>query len=207
MSALRVYRDDGPLAQSVARASTAVRLPVGPLVLTVAGAVPLLAALVIWHDELPPAGAGLLAVALLVAAAGAAAPRSDRGRLGWLVPPLLRVLEYGVVLRIVAVSEPRALPACYALLGALAFHHYDSVYRLRHQKAEPPTWLRFSSGGWDGRLLVVFAFAAAGALRPTLIILAIVLGVLFVAESVVSWLRFARLEARSVYEDDDVEAE
>jgi hypothetical protein len=218
MSALRVYRDDGPLAQWIARARSP--LSVGPLVLTLAGVVPLIVAFAVWNDALPPAAVGLVAIAVLVAAAGAAARCADRGRLAWLVPPVLRVIEYGILLRIAVLADARALPACYALLGALAFHHYDSVYRLRHQKVPPPAWLGLASGGWDGRLLVLFALAAAGALRPALIVIAVALGILFVAESVMSWLRFARAEARPkktgraaappdppAWEDDDVEDE
>jgi hypothetical protein len=205
MSALRVYRDDGPLAQWFGRAPSP--LSIGPLVLTLAGLVPLLVAFAIWNDELPPAVAGIVALAILIAAAGAAARCADSGKLAWLVPPVLRVIEYGALLRIAVLTDHRALPACYALLGALAFHHYDSVYRLRHQKVPPPAWLGLASGGWDGRLLVLFVLAAAGALRPALIVIAVALGVLFAAESVVSWLRFARAEARTVYDDDDVEDE
>jgi hypothetical protein len=205
MSALRVYRDDGPLAQGVARATATAKLPAGPLVLTLLGLVPLILALAVWRDALPPAAAGLAALAVLVAAAGAGAPRADRGRLAWLVPPLLRVVEYGLLLRIAVLADHRALPACYALLAALAFHHYDSVYRLRHQKVPPPAWLGLASGGWDGRLVILFALAAAGALRPALIVAAVTLGAVFVTESVASWLRFARAEARTAYEDEDVE--
>jgi Family of unknown function (DUF5941) len=205
MNALRVYRDDGPLAQAIARASAAAKLPVGPLVLLLGGVLPLIVIFAVWSDALPPAAAGLAALAVLVGAAGAGAPRADRGRLAWLVPPLLRVVEYGVLLRIAVLSDHRALPACYALLGALAFHHYDSVYRLRHQKVPPPAWLGLASGGWDGRLVVLFALAAAGALRPALIVAAVALGAVFVTESVVSWLHFARAEARTVYDDEDVE--
>jgi hypothetical protein len=155
----------------------------------------------VFSDGVP--AAGLAAVAFLIVVAGAAAPRAERGRLAWLVPPLLRALEYGILLRLVDLADPDALPACYALLGVLAFHHYDTVYRLKHQNAAPPTWLRMASGGWDGRLLVVYALAAAGALEPVLAVLALALAVLFVSESVVSWLRVARSEGQPIYIDED----
>ncbi|HET6549508.1 MAG TPA: DUF5941 domain-containing protein, partial [Solirubrobacter sp.] len=199
MSPLRVYRDDGALASVAGRF---VRLPFGALPLTAAGALPLLAVLV-FAGGVP--AAGLVAVAFLVAVAGAARSRAERGRLAWLVPPLLRALEYGILLWLTDLADADALPACFALLGVLAFHHYDTVYRLKHQGVAPPTWLRIASGGWDGRLVVVYALAAADALEPVLAVLALALGVLFVSESVVSWLGAARAEGTPTYIDEDLE--
>lgn len=204
MSTLRAYRDDGPLAGLAAQIAAAAPLPLGPLALTVAGAAPLLAVLVAARGE-PPA-AGLAAVAVLIAAGGAAATRAERGRLAWAVPPLLRALEYGVLIRLTALADPGAMAACYALLAVLAFHHYDAVYRLRHQKLPPPAWVRLAALGWDGRLLILYALAAAGGLGAGLVAGAGALALLFGGESVASWLRFARAEARTVYADEDVEA-
>jgi hypothetical protein len=205
MSVLAAYRDDGPLAAGAERLAPPAAARPGPLVWTVAGALPLVAAFVVWRDRLPPAVAGLVAIAIAIAAAGPAAARADAGRLAWLVPPLLRLLEYAVLLRVTVLTDDGALPACYALLGVLAFHHYDTVYRLRHQKLAPPAWLRTASGGWDGRLLVLYALAAAGALGPGLVVAALGLAVLLGAESIVSWLRFARAQAQTVYVDEDLE--
>jgi hypothetical protein len=199
MSPLRIYRDDGVLATA---AGHLVRLPFSALRLTVAGALPLLAVLVL-TDDVP--AAGLVAVAFLVVVAGAARTSADRGRLAWLVPPLLRALEYGILLWVTDLADADALPAGFALLGVLAFHHYDTVYRLKHQGVPPPTWLRIASGGWDGRLLVVYALAAADALEPVLAVLAIALAVLFVSESVVSWLGAVRAEGTHPYIDEELE--
>jgi hypothetical protein len=199
MSPLRIYRDDGVLATAAGRF---VRLPFGALGLTVAGALPLLAVLV-FADDVP--ASGLVAVAFLVVVAGAARTSADRGRLAWLVPPLLRALEYGILLWVTDLADADALPAGFALLGVLAFHHYDTVYRLKHQGVPPPTWLRIVSGGWDGRLLVVYALAAADALEPVLAVLAIALAVLFVSESVVSWLGAVRAEGTHPYIDEELE--
>jgi hypothetical protein len=136
----------------------------------------------------------------------AGAPPTAPGRMAWAVPPLLRLAEYGLLITLTAVAAPDAMPACFALLGALAFHHYDTVYRLRHQGDAPPRWLRWSGGGWDGRLLVASALAAAGALHAGLIAGAAGLGVLYVTESVRSWRGFVRTTRTPVYDDDDLEA-
>jgi hypothetical protein len=140
--------------------------------------------------------------------AGAGARHAQRGRFAWIVPPLLRALEYGLLLRLTVLGDHDALPSCFALLGVLAFHHYDTVYRLRHQRVAPPAWLGAAGGGWDGRLLVIYLLAVAGVLGVGLTVIAVALAVLFVSESVTSWLRFARTERpRSYGEDDDDELE
>src|SRR4028118_925571 len=96
------------------------------------------------------------------ARAGAVAGRSLVGRLDWLVPPLLRTLEYCSIAAVTASVAPQAMPLCYALLAALAFPHYDTFYRLRHRRVPPPDWLRLVGGGWEVRLLVVAVLAAGG---------------------------------------------
>jgi hypothetical protein len=203
MNTLLVYRDDGPLAALAGRRSA---LRFGGLPLLVLGALPIIAALAAAGDDLPPDAVGLVALAFLVVVAGAGARHAQRGRFAWTVPPLLRALEYGLLIRLTAVADHHALPACYALLGVLAFHHYDTVYRLRHQGAEPPRWVRWCGGGWDGRILVATVLAAAGALDAGLIAGAVALGVLYVTESVMSWRGFVRGARPSVYDDEELEA-
>ena len=111
------------------------------------------------------------------------------GRLAWLLPPLLRLGEYGLVLALAARSEPAALPLLYALLAVLAFHHYDLVYRLRGHGPTPPVWLSWLGGGWDGRSLVLLAAAAGGRLPEAAALLAVWCAALFVGESVTAWRR------------------
>jgi Family of unknown function (DUF5941) len=122
-------------------------------------------------------------------------PRAT-GRLAWLVPPLLRALEYGGLIALTAAVDADAMPICFALLGVLAFHHYDTVYRLRTQGHPPPDWVRLAGGGWDGRLLIAAVLALVGgdALRAGMLAAAIALALLFVGESVAGWIRFAGAE-------------
>jgi hypothetical protein len=114
--------------------------------------------------------------------------------LAWLVPPLVRAVEYGSLVTLTAIAEPGALPICFALLGVLAFHHYDAVYRVRHQGSPPPAWVGLAGGGWEGRLLVACGLALAGALELGLLVCAIGLGVVYALESASSWIRFAGVE-------------
>lgn len=139
--------------------------------------------------------------------AGRAAAAGDTGAearpLAWLAPPLVRLLEYGALIALTAVADADALPVCFAFLGVLAFHHYDTVYRLRHQRQAPPPWVRAVGGGWDGRLLVASALALGGGLRLGLLVAAVGLAVVYVTESVRSWLRFSKTEGPALHEDED----
>ncbi len=189
MSALRHYRDDGPLVELLARrrapAATALSWTCGALL-------PLLTLLVVPVAAAPaaPVAGALLAataVAAVLNAAAYAGPHS--GRLDWLVPPLLRAAEYAALLRLAVLSGPATVPACYALLAALAYHHYDVVYRLRDRGQEPSTWLRRAGLGWDGRLLAAGVLAALGVLGPALYAAAAVLLVTYVTESARAWRR------------------
>jgi phosphatidylglycerophosphate synthase len=166
---LTAYRDDGPLALAVGRLAQG-----GPssTLLVLAGVVPLLVAAALAGDGALWWLAGA-AVAWLVLAAGLSAGRPP----GWAVPAALRVGEYGGILWIGAIAG--AVPAAFALLLAIAFRHYDTIYR-----PQPP---RAFSGGWDGRLLGALALGAAGATPAGLYALAGVLAVVFVAEAAAAW--------------------
>jgi hypothetical protein len=203
VTALQVYRDDGPLATWLGRRLRGV-LPLGEIPLTVLGALPLVVALA-WPVSSLSVGAVALAVAVLVLLAGAAAGRTEPGRFAWAAPPVLRAVEYGAIIKLVALTDADWMPACYALLALLAFHHYDAVYRLRHQRVEPPAWVRMAGGGWDGRLIAACVLAAAGVLGPGLVVALAVGTPVLVAESVVSWLRFVARERVATYEDEDVQ--
>jgi len=187
------YRDDGPLVEALARPLADRPGPAIPL--TAVALLPLAVVLL-----LPALGAGrvatavALAVAVLVAApAGALARRRPHtGRLDWLVPPVLRLAEYAALLRLTGATADGTVPACYALLAALAYHHYDVVYRLRDRGEDPPGWLRRFGLGWEGRLLVAAVLVGLDVLRPGLFVLAAVLGVVYVVEGVLGWVRSER---------------
>ncbi len=84
-----------------------------------------------------------------------------KGPLDWLVPPLFRAAEYGTILILAARSHVNgALPAAFGLVAAVAYHHYDTVYRIRGGTGAPPRWLVRAIGGHEGRILVVTALAA-----------------------------------------------
>ena len=202
-SALERYRDDGLLADVLGRTLGAA-IPVAPLALVVAGALPLLGVLALRAEGAPHALVGA-AVAWLVLVGGASSGRPARGRLAWAVPPLLRLAEYGTLLWCATLAGSGAVPSAFALLAALAFRHYDIVYRLRYQGVAPPEWLRMLAGGWDGRLLVGWAFLATGALPGAFFVLAALLALVFTAESVAGWLRFTRAERPSLYADEEDE--
>jgi hypothetical protein len=204
MTALQVYRDDGPLALLIGRLGRA--RPVDETALTVAGAA-VLALVAGLADDPLPLGALTAAAVVAVVLLAAGSQRSHGGRLAWLVPPLLRVLEYAFLIRLTVVADRDAMPLCFALLAALAFHHYDTVYRLRHQRLAPPAWLRAAGGGWEGRVLVACILALAGVLGPGLLVAAIALGALYLTETVVSWVRYARAERTVVLDDEDEEVQ
>jgi Family of unknown function (DUF5941) len=201
MTVLQAYRDDGPLATWLGRRLGGGAAVVAPL-LTIAGAAPMAIVLLVSSGHDVP-WTILPAALWLAVVAGAGMRATARGGLAWTVPPLLRLTEYGLLIALASVAAPDAMPACFALLGALAFHHYDIVYRLRHQGVAPPAWVRLVGGGWDGRLGAAAALALAGALDVALVIGAAALGAMFVAESVASWQRFVRRARPSVYRDDD----
>lgn len=203
MTALEVFRDDGPLATSIGR-NLGRALPIGEVPLTLLGAVPLIALLAAGWGSLPTPAVAAAAVAFIVLA-GAGSGRSHTLRLSWLVPPLLRAVEYAFVVTLTALAEPAAMPVCFAFLGVLAFHHYDVVYRLRHQRAAPPSWLHVVGGGWDGRLAIASILALAGILAVGLVAAAIVLALVYVTETTSSWLRFERTERAPVYDEGDDE--
>lgn len=204
-SPLRIYRDDGPLARAIGATLGRV-LPLPEALLALLGALVLGVVLGLADGE---TSGGVLvagvAGAVLLAAAGSARPHESA--FAWLVPSVMRGLEYAGLIALTALIEPDAMPLCFALLSVLAFHHYDIVYRLRQQGAAPPAWTRTFGGGWEGRLLVVSVLAALDVLGPGLLVGAVALGCLWVGESVLSWTHYARALRPSVIDDEEAEDE
>ncbi|MEK9521691.1 DUF5941 domain-containing protein [Streptomyces sp. NPDC087908] len=136
----------------------------------------------------------VVAAVLYVVFAGAAVARPLKGPLDWLLPPLFRAAEYGTILILAARSEVNgALPAAYGLVAAVAYHHYDTVYRIRGGTGAPPTWLVRTIGGHEGRTLLVTVLAALLASRGNdftlaLTALAVTIALVVLVESIRFWV-------------------
>ena len=190
--ALADLADSGPLAELIAgrargRGRTGSFL--APVMAFLSAAV--LLVWVIFQDD--PASWLTVGVAVCSALlAGAAVARPLKGALDWLVPPFFRAGEYVTILVLAARADvPGALPAAYGLVAAVAYHHYDTVYRIRGGTGAPPRWLVRATGGHEGRILVITVLAAA--LSPSgftiaLTALAVVLALLVLIESIRFWV-------------------
>jgi hypothetical protein len=201
---LSLYRDDGPLAKLLG-APLGRLVPLPPLPLGLVGIAGPVVAMALEGDD---ASHGLIAAAIawLVLWGAITSGRPHTDRFAWVLPGLLRVGEYGSLLWIgVTVSESGAA-AAFALIAALAFRHYDLVYRARFQGKPPATWLDVAAGGWDGRLVLVTVLLVADALPCGMFALAGVLGITFAVECVVSWTRHSA-EQVSIYEDEEDEGD
>jgi hypothetical protein len=130
-----------------------------------------------------------------------------RSRFNWLVPGTIRCLEYGSLILTAYLAHGHAIRACFALLAVLAFHHYDTVYRLRQQGAPPPAWVSIAGGGWDGRIILAFIALAVAVTRVGMAVAAGLLAILFVGESVSSWIRAAHTAQPLTYADEEDENE
>ena len=198
---LHAFRDDGPIAVTVAPA--VARLPVPPIAAVPLGVVALIAGLAV--DGRATGTASILGVGAFVVLLAAGAARPPRRRLQWIVSPALRAGEYGLVALLGWRAGGGALPAAYLLQCAIAFHHYDTVYRLRQQVPGAPDALRLAGLGWDGRMVLLLVAALAGVFAPVAVALATWCAVLFVGDSVTQWLRTAggSPDAGGAPEDDD----
>jgi choline kinase len=134
-------------------------------------------------------GAGALVYVLTSALAVA---RPLKGALDWLVPPLFRAAEYGTVLALAGNAGVNgALPAAFGLVAAVAYHHYDTVYRIRGNAGAPPAWLVRAIGGQEGRTLLLTVLAAvltAAQFKAALTVLAVVIALVVLVESVRFWV-------------------
>ncbi|NGO74859.1 CDP-alcohol phosphatidyltransferase family protein [Streptomyces sp. YC504] len=130
-----------------------------------------------------------------------------KGPLDWLVPPLFRVGEYVTVLLLAAHADVNgALPAAFGLVAAVAYHHYDTVYRIRGGTGAPPTWLVRAIGGQEGRTLVVAVAAAllsAQDFSVALTVLAVAVALVVLVESIRFWVIAARQGAPAVHDEGE----
>lgn len=183
--ALADLADNGPLASLVARATRA-RLG-APLFAAAAGTAILAVALFSGVAWAPVAGAVVYTIA-----AGQALYRPLKGALDWLVPPLFRAAEYGTVLILAAKADVNgALPAAFGLVAAVAYHHYDTVYRIRGNAGASPAWLVRAIGGHEGRTLLVTVLAAvltASQFKVALAVVAVAVALVVLVESIRFWV-------------------
>jgi phosphatidylglycerophosphate synthase len=183
--ALADLADSGPFASLVARVTRA-RLG-APLLVALAGTAVLAVSLFSGVTWAPVAGAVVYTVT-----AGQALYRPLKGALDWLVPPLFRAAEYGTVLVLAAQADVNgALPAAFGLVAAVAYHHYDTVYRIRGDAGAPQAWLVRAIGGHDGRTLLVTVLAAvltASQFKFALTVLAVAVALVVLVESIRFWV-------------------
>lgn len=188
--ALAELADSGPFAQLVAAAGPRIPGSWTAPVLAVVGAGALIAAAL-----QQPFGSRQMVVAAVfyTVCSGMAVARPLLGALDWLVPPVFRAAEYCTILALAARSDiDGALPAAFGLVSAVAYHHYDTVYRIRGGTGAPPQWLVRTIGGHEGRVLVVTVLAAvltgASGFSVALTALAVAVALVVLVESIRFWV-------------------
>ncbi|TGN76323.1 CDP-alcohol phosphatidyltransferase family protein [Streptomyces bauhiniae] len=187
--ALADLADTGPLAGALARVLKRglPGLAVPAVAFLGGAAVVACSALTGFGSRLPVVGA---LVYVLTSALATARPL--KGSLDWLVPPFFRAAEYGTVLALAARADVHgALPAAFGLVAAVAYHHYDTVYRIRGDAGAPPAWLVRAIGGQEGRTLLVTVLAAlltASQFTVALTVIAVCVALLVLVESIRFWV-------------------
>ncbi|MFG3530174.1 DUF5941 domain-containing protein [Streptomyces sp. NPDC047917] len=188
--ALAELADSGPLAQLVAAHGPRIPGAFSAPVIALVGAGALIAAAL----QQPFGSKQMIFAAVFYAiCSGVAVARPLKGALDWLVPPIFRAAEYCTVLILAARSDvPGALPAAFGLVSAVAYHHYDTVYRIRGGTGAPPQWLVRTIGGHEGRTLVVAVLAAVftqhSAFTVALTTLAVAVALVVLVESIRFWV-------------------
>ena len=110
------------------------------------------------------------------------------GKFAWMAPALLRLFELGLVFAIA-----HKYPIAYLWIFAVAFHHYDALYRSL-AGFEMPKDIKSYGLGFLGRSLVIIV-TALGILVPldvTLLIGGIEFTVLFVGYASTKWMQQIR---------------
>ncbi|MEV7503833.1 DUF5941 domain-containing protein [Streptomyces sp. NPDC093018] len=187
--ALADLADSGPLAEAVGRVARR-GLPglAVPAVALLGGAAVVACSAFSGHGSVVP----VIGALVYVLTSALAVARPLKGALDWLVPPFFRAAEYGTVLALAGKAGVNgALPAAFGLVAAVAYHHYDTVYRIRGNAGAPPAWLVRSIGGHDGRTLLVTVLAAAltaAQFTAALTVLAVIVALVVLAESIRFWV-------------------
>ncbi|WP_442805720.1 DUF5941 domain-containing protein [Streptomyces sp. NBC_00385] len=188
--ALADLADSGPIAELVAARGPRIPGAWSAPVVAVVGTGALIAAAL----QQPFGSRQMIAAAVFYAiCSGIAVARPLKGALDWLVPPVFRAAEYCTFLILAARSDiDGALPAAFGLVSAVAYHHYDTVYRIRGGTGAPPKWLVRTIGGHEGRTLVVAVLAAvltgASDFTVALTALAVAVALVVLVESIRFWV-------------------
>ncbi|MEU3246218.1 DUF5941 domain-containing protein [Streptomyces sp. NPDC006875] len=184
--ALADLADSGPLVELLVRRVRGTVRHAAPVSAFVGGFL-VVASAVLWG---PGRQTVVFAVVHTLMSAVAVA-RPLKGALDWLVPPVFRAAEYLTVLVLAVEADVNgALPAAFGLVAAVAYHHYDTVYRIRGNAGAPPQWLVRATGGHEGRTLLVTVLAAvltAAQFEVALTVLAVAVAVLVLFESIRFW--------------------
>ncbi|WP_157407221.1 DUF5941 domain-containing protein [Actinomadura atramentaria] len=181
-SPLRLQRDDGAVCRVLGGLARG-QLPPLPGALVALAVTAVLLATGVGEQH----GGALFAPAVVLLLTGPAAEHAHDGRFDWLVPPIVRSIEYGY-LAVLGFAQGVPAPFTYVLLAVLAFHHHDVVYRAR-QGLRPPAWVSRAGLGGEGRMLVAAFAGLLGLLPFAYASLAVYLGVVFGGESVRTWAR------------------
>ncbi|MVO87084.1 CDP-alcohol phosphatidyltransferase family protein [Streptomyces sp. p1417] len=200
--ALGDLADNGPLGSAFAALRPRLALPAPALALVGGAAVVGTALLTSYGSPWVVVGA-----VIHVITSGLALARPLKGALDWLVPPFFRVAEYSTVLVLAAKADVNGcLPAAFGLVAAVAYHHYDTVYRIKGGTGAPPRWLVRTIGGQEGRTLVV-ALAAAllhdTDLTVALTALAVAVALVVLVESIHFWVTAHKRGAPAVHDEGE----
>ncbi|MGW0906073.1 DUF5941 domain-containing protein [Streptomyces sp. NPDC002853] len=201
--ALADLADTGPLASSFAALRLGGLALPAPVLAFVGGAV------LVCVAGLTSYGSPwvIVAAVVYVITSGLAVSRPLKGALDWLVPPFFRAAEYGTILLLAAKADVNgALPAAFGLVSAVAYHHYDTVYRIRGDAGAPPHWLVRAIGGHEGRTLAVAL--AATLLTDTdftvaLTALAVAVALVVLVESIRFWVTAHKRGAPAVHDEGE----
>ncbi|MFE0473599.1 DUF5941 domain-containing protein [Streptomyces sp. NPDC058947] len=202
--ALADLTDSGPLAELVSRLRRPRGriLPYTPVIVAAIGA-----ALLLVNTAGQGAEGAALTAPFYVVFAGCALMQPLKGPLDWLVPPLFRAAEYCTILLLAAKADVNgALPAAFGLVAAVAYHHYDTVYRIRGNAGAPPAWLVRSIGGHEGRTLLVTVLAAlltASQFTVALTVLAVAVALVVLVESIRFWVAAHQGGAPAVHDEGE----
>ncbi|WP_017570846.1 DUF5941 domain-containing protein [Nocardiopsis halotolerans] len=175
---LRLLRDDGHISLLLGRIAPGA---VPPLLTVLTGLLVATTLLAAGHGRL--AGITLFAPVAALLLSGLASGHPHDGRFDWLVPPVLRVTEYGY-LAVLGLASGVPGPLVFVLLMTVACHHGDDATRPTVGVERPA---RGAALGWDGRMLVVAVGGALHALAAAYGILAGYLAVLLVREAARTW--------------------